>query len=80
MDEIAFYNHGLYSEAFLSFYTSYLDTTDPDLFIYYTLEEAYNTTESSSLPHPNPHICPTLSSKTALVSSSCPPTTPWGSP
>jgi len=80
MDEMAFYNRGLYSEAFLSSYTSSLDNTDLDLFIYYTLEEAYNTIESSSLPHPNPHICPTLSSKTALVSSSCPPTTPWGSP
>jgi len=47
MDEIPFYNHGLYSEAFLSSYTSSLDNTDLDLFIYYTLEEEYNTTESS---------------------------------
>jgi len=50
MDEIAFYNHALFSKAILSSYTSSLETTDPDLFIYYTLEEAYNTTESSSLP------------------------------
>jgi len=47
IDDIAFYNYGLYSEAILSFYTFSLDTTDPDFFICYTLEDEYNTTESS---------------------------------
>ena len=44
MDEIAFYKRALSPQEILSSYDSSLDTTDPDLFIYYTFEDAYNST------------------------------------
>ena len=44
MDEIALYKRALSPDEILATYDSSLDTTDPDLFIYYTFEDAYNST------------------------------------
>ena len=44
MDEIAFYKRALSPEEIAATYDSSRDTTDPDLFIYYTFEDAYNST------------------------------------